>query len=113
MSYCTKCQRPVDDTCAGCPIAFGPDHDNFIIETEDRIQGKFAPGHTYNKTRLGKRSMRGSYIVAYKLRRRNAKRHIVKRFPDIEEAKKIMVHMKTARPDMDVHIYNSQWEVIE
>ena len=113
MSYCTRCRRPVDDTCDECPIAFGPDHDVFIIDTDDRINGQFAPGHPYIKSKLGRRKEKGKYILGYKARRKDAKRHIIGRYDELEHAKNAKLFYEGLNNKYHYHIYNSQWEVIE
>lgn len=66
------------------------------------------------KAPLGKRCYKGNYIVTYKLRRKNAKRHILARFDDLDQAKAYKRRMELNAKDVaDYHIYNGVWEVIE
>lgn len=67
------------------------------------------------KAPLGKRCYKGNYIVTYKLRRKNAKRHILARFDNLDQARayKRRMELNVVRDVANYHIYNGVWEVIE
>jgi hypothetical protein len=48
------------------------------------------------------------YILTYKARRKNAKRHIWGRYNTIEECRR-----NATNPHYDFQIYNSKWDLIE
>ena len=48
------------------------------------------------------------YILAYKARQKNARRHIFGRYNTIEEARKEAIN-----PHYDFAIYDSKWNLIE
>lgn len=64
--------------------------------------------------RLGRRTYKGAYIVAYTMKRKNAKRHILERFDDVELAisrKRVLNNISNGK--VEYHVYNGVWEVIE
>ena len=74
----------------------------------------FTKGHPPAKTKPGRRSLRGKFIVAYTLRRKNAKRHILARYDTIEEALDVLEYSREVdQGRAEFHIYNGVWEVIK
>ena len=66
------------------------------------------------KAPLGKRCYKGNYIVTYKLRRKNAKRHILYRFDSLDQARSYKRSLEVNASNVaNYHIYNGVWEVIE
>ena len=74
----------------------------------------FTKGHPPAKTKAGRRSLRGKFIIAYTLRRKNAKRHIFARYDTLDEALDVLVYLRDfERGRAEFHIYNGVWEVIK
>lgn len=71
--------------------------------------GEYRIGH---KTKIRRQRDRGAYIVAYKGRRKDAKRHILVRMDDEKNAIECCEHHRRAHPKWTVHVYNYCWEVI-
>ena len=76
---------------------------------------QFTQGHRPHCTRIGKRALKGCYIVAYTNKRKNGKRHVLARYNDLEAAE---VHYRQVLKSplakhATINIYTSIWEVIK
>lgn len=72
---------------------------------------QFKTGH---KTEVRRQRAKGAYILAYRCRRKNAKRHIIDRYDDLDECKRKFANFKAMKgKHWDIHIYNYIWELIE
>ena len=80
-----------------------------IISEGGETMGEYRKGH---HTTVKGQTRRGSYIIAYKGRRRDAKRHILERLDDERGAVQCCEHYRRAHPKWTVHVYNYCWEVI-
>ena len=75
---------------------------------------QFKKGHPPAKTKPGRRSLRGKYILGYTLRRKGAKRHILARYDTLDEAMDALDYSREFDGGKaEFHIYNGMWEVIE
>ena len=74
---------------------------------------RFRSGHKPIPAKLGKRKEKGKYILGYIARRKDAKRHIIARYDELEHAKNAKLFYEGQNNNYQYHIYNSQWEVIE